>query len=52
MAKTVEELQKELETLKAKADAIKELEGASERYLQIEVDIAKAIAESAKARGD
>ena len=51
MAKTVAELQAEVDALKAKADAIKKLEGVSEKYLQIEVEIAKAIAETAKATG-
>ena len=50
--KTVYELKQEEEALKAQADAIKELEGVSEKYLQTEIEIAKAVAETAKARGD
>ena len=49
MAKTLDELNAELNALKAKKEAIKKLEGESEKYLQIELELAKATAEKAKA---
>ena len=49
--KTVDELNAEVEALRAKAEATKDLEGVSEKYLQTELEIAKAVAERAKASG-